>query len=176
MSRVAACRDCRPTASRSASRSAVIRFGSRRRGPARFELNATPACLDAVRELAAEDGVRPAESELIGLAPLAAFLAVADYAGAPAEDPIETRLAAAASYLRLRDYSPMQILDFGSRRRKAAAGRPALRATGPDPHERWAVPCHRGRPHGRPDARAPDRRCERDRDPRGWRASWREPG
>jgi glutamate formiminotransferase / 5-formyltetrahydrofolate cyclo-ligase len=67
---------------------------------------------DAVRELAAEDGVRPAESELIGLAPLASFLAVADHAGAAVEDPIETRLAAAASYIRLRDYSPMQILEL----------------------------------------------------------------
>ena len=37
---------------------------------------------DTVRELAAEDGVELAESELIGLAPLAAFLAVADHAGA----------------------------------------------------------------------------------------------
>ena len=75
---------------------------------------------DAVRELAAEDGVRPAESELIGLAPLASFLAVADHAGAPVEDPIETRLAAAASYLRLRDYSPMQILEL--RLESAGAG------------------------------------------------------
>ena len=38
-----------------------------------------------------------AESELIGLAPLAAFLAVADRAGAPREDPVERRLAAAAA-------------------------------------------------------------------------------
>ena len=41
---------------------------------------------DAVRELAAEDGVGLAESELIGLAPLAALLAVADHAGAPTDD------------------------------------------------------------------------------------------
>jgi hypothetical protein len=67
---------------------------------------------DAVRDLAAEDGVRLAESELIGLAPLASFLAVADHAGASSADPIEERLAAAADYLRLRDYSPMQILEL----------------------------------------------------------------
>ena len=67
---------------------------------------------ETVRDVAAEDGVELAESELIGLAPLAAFLAVADRAGAPAEDPIERRLAAAASFLRLRDYSPMQALEL----------------------------------------------------------------
>lgn len=67
---------------------------------------------DAVRDLAAEDGVRLAESELIGLAPAASFLAVADHAGAPSDDPVEERLAAAADYIRLRDYSPMQILEL----------------------------------------------------------------
>jgi glutamate formiminotransferase len=67
---------------------------------------------DAVRELAAEDGVRPAESELIGLAPLASFLDVADHAGASRDAPTEARLAAAADYIRLRDYSPMQILEL----------------------------------------------------------------
>jgi len=67
---------------------------------------------DAVRDLAAEDGVEPVESELIGLAPLASFLAVADHAGAPTDDPIERRLASAARYLRLRDHSPQQILEI----------------------------------------------------------------
>ena len=52
---------------------------------------------ETVRDVAAEDGVDLAESELIGLAPLAAFLAVADRADAPVEDPVEARLAAAAS-------------------------------------------------------------------------------
>jgi glutamate formiminotransferase / 5-formyltetrahydrofolate cyclo-ligase len=67
---------------------------------------------DTVRDLAAEDGVILAESELIGLAPLAAFLAVADRAGAPPEEDVERRLASAAAYLRLRDYSPMQALEL----------------------------------------------------------------
>ena len=60
-----------------------------------LDFEVTPLWLvwDAVRELAAEDGVALAESELIGLAPLAAFLAVADHAGADPSDPIETRLA-----------------------------------------------------------------------------------
>jgi glutamate formiminotransferase len=67
---------------------------------------------ETVRDVAAEDGVGLAESELIGLAPLAAFLAVADRAGAAPEDPIERRLAVAASFLRLRDFSPMQALEL----------------------------------------------------------------
>ena len=68
---------------------------------------------DSVRELAAEDGVALAESELIGLAPIASFLAVADHAGATSgEDPVERRLAAAAAYLKLRDFSPSQALEL----------------------------------------------------------------
>jgi glutamate formiminotransferase len=67
---------------------------------------------DTVRDVAAEDGVDLAESELIGLAPLAAFLAVADRAGTASEDPVESRLAAAAAYLRLREFSPMQALEL----------------------------------------------------------------
>ncbi len=67
---------------------------------------------DAVRDLAAEDGVEPAESELIGLAPLASFLDVADRSGADAGAPLDERLRAAATYLRLRDFSPTQALEL----------------------------------------------------------------
>jgi glutamate formiminotransferase len=81
---------------------------------------------DAVRDLAAEDGVEPAESELIGLAPLAAFLAVADRAGADADKPLEDRLRAAAAYLRLRDFSPTQALEL---RLEEARGSPHPRHT-----------------------------------------------
>lgn len=79
-----------------------------------LDFSVTPLWLvwDSVRELAAEDGVEPAESELIGLAPLAAFLAVADHAGAASDEPVEDRLAAAARYLRLRDFSPSQALEL----------------------------------------------------------------
>ena len=79
-----------------------------------LDFQVTPLWLvwDAVRDLAAEDGVRLAESELIGLAPEASFLAVADHAGIPGGEPREARLAAAADYIRLRDYSPMQILEL----------------------------------------------------------------
>jgi glutamate formiminotransferase len=67
---------------------------------------------ETVRDVAAEDGVELAESELIGLAPVAALLDVADRAGAPADDSVERRLAAAAAYLRLRDFSPLQALEL----------------------------------------------------------------
>jgi glutamate formiminotransferase len=85
---------------------------------------------DAVRDLAAEDGVRLAESELIGLAPAASFLAVADHAGVPSTDPRDDRLAAAAGYIRLRDYSPMQILET---RLEAARAGSAAAAQGDGP-------------------------------------------
>jgi glutamate formiminotransferase len=79
-----------------------------------LDYSVTPMWLvwDTVRDVAADDGIELAESELIGLAPLAAFLDVADHAGAPADDPVEKRLAAAARYLRLRDYSPLQALEL----------------------------------------------------------------
>jgi glutamate formiminotransferase len=67
---------------------------------------------EAVEGLAAEDGVALAESELIGLAPLAALLDVADHAGTPADAPVEERLAAAAAAIRLRDFSPLMALEL----------------------------------------------------------------
>lgn len=74
---------------------------------------------EAVVEAAREAGVEPLESELIGLMPLAAFLEVADRAGAPTADPVEARLAAAAAYLKLRDFDPLMALEL----RLAAAER-----------------------------------------------------
>lgn len=96
-----------------------------------LDFSVTPLWLvwDTVRDVAAEDGVELAESELIGLAPLAAFLAVADRAGAPSEDTIERRLAQAAGYLRLRDFSPMHALEL--RLEAARAAGPA--GSGPEP-------------------------------------------
>jgi glutamate formiminotransferase len=88
-----------------------------------FEVTPLWVVWETVREVAAEDGVELAESELIGLAPLASFLAVADHAGAPREDPVETRLAVAAAFLRLRDFSPLQALEL--RLEAARAGRVA---------------------------------------------------
>jgi glutamate formiminotransferase len=67
---------------------------------------------EAVGELAAEDGIALAESELIGLAPLAALLDVADHAGAPADTTTEARLGAAAAAIRLRDFDPLMALEL----------------------------------------------------------------
>jgi glutamate formiminotransferase len=67
---------------------------------------------ETVRAEAAEDGVELFESELIGLAPLAAFLDVAEHVEASPAAPIEERLAAAAAFVKLRDFSPMQALEL----------------------------------------------------------------
>ena len=67
---------------------------------------------ETVADLAADEGVGLAESELIGLAPVAAFLDVADRAGVPDDVSVKERLAAAATYLRLRDFSPLQALEL----------------------------------------------------------------
>ncbi len=70
------------------------------------------AAWEAVRAEAAEDGVELAESELIGLAPLAAFEAVADRAGGPVDVPAEERVLAAGRFLKLRDASPLMALEL----------------------------------------------------------------
>ncbi len=79
-----------------------------------LDFEATPMwrVWEAVAEEAAAEGVEVAESELVGLAPLAAFLDVAERAGAPADTPVESRLEAAADFLRLRDFSPLQALEL----------------------------------------------------------------
>jgi glutamate formiminotransferase len=66
---------------------------------------------DEVTRLAAGEGVGLRESELIGLAPQAAFDDVADHAGVPTAADAEARFAAAARYLRLRDADPMMVLE-----------------------------------------------------------------
>jgi glutamate formiminotransferase len=66
---------------------------------------------DEVGRLAAEEGTGIRESELIGLAPQAAFDAVAAHAGVPAAMDSEARFAAAARYLRLRDPEPTMVLE-----------------------------------------------------------------
>lgn len=78
------------------------------------------AAWEAVRAEAALDGVALAESELIGLAPLAAFQAVADRAGAPRDLPPEERVLAAGRFLKLRDASPLMALEL--RLARAAGG------------------------------------------------------
>jgi len=66
---------------------------------------------EAVGRLAAEAGVVVRESELIGLAPQAAFDDVADHAGVPRGEPDGRRFDAAATYLRLRDPDPLMVLE-----------------------------------------------------------------
>jgi glutamate formiminotransferase / 5-formyltetrahydrofolate cyclo-ligase len=75
---------------------------------------------ETVRAEAAEDGIELAESELIGLAPVAAFLDVADHADAPPDAKVEDRLALAARFLKLRDFSPMQALELRLEAARAA--------------------------------------------------------
>jgi glutamate formiminotransferase len=79
-----------------------------------LDFHTTPLWLvwESVRAEAAEDGIHLAESELIGLAPLAALLEVADHAGIQARLPMEERLAGAAAFLKLRDFSPLQALEL----------------------------------------------------------------
>ena len=67
---------------------------------------------EEVRAMAADDGVRLRESELIGLAPLAAFTDVADHADADPDATVEQRFAAAAAFLRLRDATPSMALEL----------------------------------------------------------------
>jgi glutamate formiminotransferase len=76
---------------------------------------------EEVRAVAAEDGVSLRESELIGLAPIAAFLGVADHAGVDPGAPVEQRFGAAAGFLRLRDPDPKMALELRLYAARAAA-------------------------------------------------------
>ena len=82
---------------------------------------------EEVRAIAGEDAVGLRESELIGLAPLAAFLDVAGHAGSEPDAPVERRFDDAARYLQLRDPDPEMALELRlataqSRARRAAGG------------------------------------------------------
>ncbi len=143
-----------------------------------LDFTVTPLWLvwDAVRDLAAEDGVRLAESELIGLAPAASLLAVADHAGSPAE-----RSPRGAPGRRGGLHPAARLLaDAGPRTR---GWRPCGQvpselpeATARRRRERRAVPRHRGRPDRRADPGPPRRRRARDRDPRRRRPPRCRPG
>jgi glutamate formiminotransferase len=77
---------------------------------------------ETVRALAADEGVELRESELIGLAPQAALLDVADHVGVPADESIEARVTAAAEWLQIRDFEPTKALEL---RLAAASAAPA---------------------------------------------------
>jgi len=78
-----------------------------------LDFDTTPMwrAFDEVQRLATEEGVGVQESELIGLAPQAAFDGVAAHAGVRGEADAEARFAAAAAYLRLRDAQPQMVLE-----------------------------------------------------------------
>ena len=87
-----------------------------------FETTPMWRVYDEVARLATEQGVGIRESELIGLAPQAAFDGVADHAGVPRHADAEARFAAAAEYLRLREADPMMVLEQRLALASAAAG------------------------------------------------------
>lgn len=67
---------------------------------------------ETVRDLAAAEGVELRESELIGLAPLAALLSVADHAAIPTTGTDAERITAAADWLGIRDFEPSKALEL----------------------------------------------------------------
>jgi glutamate formiminotransferase / 5-formyltetrahydrofolate cyclo-ligase len=67
---------------------------------------------EEVERLAADAGVSLRESELIGLAPVAALTAVADHCGVSEALPLEERLQGAAAWLRIRDFDPAMGLEL----------------------------------------------------------------
>jgi glutamate formiminotransferase len=79
-----------------------------------LDFEVTPLWLvwETVTALAREEGVEPRESELIGLAPLAALVEVADHISADAEAPVEQRITEAAAWLRIRDFDPSMALEL----------------------------------------------------------------
>ena len=85
---------------------------------------------EAVRDEAAAAGIDVLESELIGLAPLRAFLDVADHAGVPDGGNPAGRLLAAARWLRLRDVDPSMALELRLAAAGSADGEMAERAGG----------------------------------------------
>lgn len=115
-----------------------------------LDFSVTPMWLawETVRSEAAEEGVALVESELIGLAPLAALLDVADHAGAPTDGSTESRLSAAAAFLRLRDYSPLQALELRLEAVEAAStgAAPTDAPTARPAGEPTAAPPGAGRP------------------------------
>ncbi len=66
---------------------------------------------EEAERLAAEEGVSLLDSELIGLMPAAALVAVADHIGSASFHTAEQRLLEAASWLRIRRYDPSMVLE-----------------------------------------------------------------
>jgi glutamate formiminotransferase len=68
--------------------------------------------LERVRELASDADVEVRDSELIGLAPVRAFLDTADHIGVDRSLAIEVRVLEAAHWLAIRDASPGMALEL----------------------------------------------------------------
>jgi glutamate formiminotransferase len=66
---------------------------------------------EEAERLAAEEGVSLLDSELIGLAPAAALVAVADHIGSGSFHTAEQRLNEAAAWLRIRRFDPSLVLE-----------------------------------------------------------------
>ena len=66
---------------------------------------------EQAERLAADERVSLLDSELIGLMPAAALVAVADHIGLSSSHPAERRLFEAASWLRIRRYAPSMVLE-----------------------------------------------------------------
>ena len=67
---------------------------------------------ETVDGLARQEGVSMLDSELIGLAPAAALLDVADHIGVASGRPIDERVREAAEWLRIRRYEPGMVLEL----------------------------------------------------------------
>ena len=66
---------------------------------------------EEAERLAADEGVSLLDSELIGLAPAAALVAVADHIGSGSFHTAEQRLHEAAAWLRIRRWDPSMVLE-----------------------------------------------------------------
>jgi glutamate formiminotransferase len=67
---------------------------------------------ELVRTLANDSGIELRDSELIGLAPVAALTDTAHHAGADPSVSVEERVTAAARLLRIRDFQPEMALEL----------------------------------------------------------------
>jgi glutamate formiminotransferase len=67
---------------------------------------------ETVDRLARDEGVSMLDSELIGLAPAAAMLDVADHIGVASGRLLEDRIREAAGWLRIRRYEPGMVLEL----------------------------------------------------------------
>ncbi|HUR16930.1 MAG TPA: hypothetical protein VMZ33_06570, partial [Candidatus Limnocylindrales bacterium] len=79
-----------------------------------LDFNVTPIwkVWEAVESRAASAGVTLRESELIGLAPVAALVDVADHIGVDSAAVVEARITDAARWLKIRDFEPSMALEL----------------------------------------------------------------